>query len=156
RAALGGGLDEHVSVEVLSREGHEELAADAAAGVRRHAVHGDVGGRAAQAAPGRGGDLLDGEAGVVRRDRRRHQSFLPRRSASARRASTRSSKARFSAPTIWYGSCPLPASKTRSPGFASRIARSMARVRSSTISYGIPEARSPGSIAAAIAWGSSE
>src|SRR5690606_5833081 len=45
---------------------------------------------------------------------------------------SRSSNGRFSVPTIWYVSCPLPASNTTSSAFASDSASAIARRRSAS------------------------
>src|SRR5690606_37927409 len=45
---------------------------------------------------------------------------------------SRSSNGRFSVPTIWYVSCPLPASNTTPSAFASDSASAIARRRSAS------------------------
>ena len=118
RAGPGGGGQEGVGVEALAAQRHEEGAGRRGAGVGGHP--GQRGRRRLQpAAAGGRGELVGGEG-------RPAHAPTPR----ARRASSRSSKWRRSAPVVWVVSCPLPASRTASPSWAQATASSMAARRS--------------------------
>ncbi len=101
RARRGGRRDVIVPVVRLAAQGDEAAPVPDRARVRRD--RGDRAGALRHELPARlADDLGDRERRVVPGDRRRHQdSPLRRRRPSARRASSRSSKASVTAPTIW-------------------------------------------------------
>src|SRR5207247_10439278 len=94
----------------LAAEGDEELVRPQAPAVGRDPREAGAGAQPNEIAAGGGEDLLQGERRRSCLGGLAHPS-LPR----ARRTSSRSSRWRFTVPTIWSSSCPLPATRTRSP-----------------------------------------
>src|SRR5262249_52174843 len=112
-ALLGRVLEEGVAIAALAAHRDERVAGlDGAAVSRDSHARGRARGARGGAPAGRDGRLVRVERGPVLGNGRGHHAPPARREASARRASTRSSKGSFVVPTTWYGSCPLPATST--------------------------------------------
>src|SRR5690606_28570072 len=150
--AVGDGLGrERVPVDPLARQRDEQAACPEFTRVEL-----DGGGHplaAVGAVQPAAGDL--GDLGQAHLDHRFTSSVL-RMAASS---SSRSEKGCTTPPTSWPLSCPLPATRTTSPGPASATAAAMAALRSpisriSPASAGLT-ARAPCSMAALMAAGSS-
>jgi hypothetical protein len=161
-----------VAVETRALDRDEDAPRSDRAGV---GDDGDAASRRAadgEAARSRGDtQLVERESGTVLGQRGRHQQTSARpsrssvptgrgvrpRSRKAARASSRSSNAETTSPMIWYGSCPLPARSTVSPGWAWPMAWRIAARRSSStiVSLVFPASAIPATIASAMASGAS-